>query len=71
MLRFLDFWLAPYPNTRAWWDRVAARPSMQQLDTFPSNALEEGSPHAVAGRKTAPAFREKLDEYRAKFAHAY
>lgn len=71
MLRFLDFWLAPYPNTRAWWDRVAARPSMQQLDAFPNNALDEDSPHAVAGRKTAPAFREKLDEYRAKFGHAY
>jgi glutathione S-transferase len=71
MLRFLDFWLAPYPHTRTWWDRIAVRPGMQQLDTFPSNALDEDSPHAVAGRKTEPAFRENLDAYRKTFAHAY
>ena len=71
MLRFLDFWLTPYPNTCAWWERIAARPSMQELDTFPGNALDEDSPHALAGRKTEPAIREKLNEYRAKFSHAY
>ncbi len=70
MIRFLDFWLEPYPHTRGWWDRVAARPSVQQLDEFPSNAVDDDSPHAIAGRKTEPAFRKRLDEYRVRFAHA-
>jgi glutathione S-transferase len=70
MVRFLDFWLEPYPLTYDWWNRVSSRPSVQQLDTFPSNAIDEDSPHAVAGRQTERAFREKLDEYRAQFAHA-
>jgi glutathione S-transferase len=70
MVRFLDFWLKPYPLTYDWWNRVSSRPSVQQLDTFPSNAVDEDSPHAVTGRQTERAFREKLDEYRAQFAHA-
>jgi len=70
MIRFLDFWLEPYPHTRSWWDRVAARPSVQQLDDLPGNAVDDNSPHAIAGRKTEPAFRERLDEYRVRFSHA-
>lgn len=70
MIRFLDFWLEPYPLTRQWWDRLAARPSVQQLDTFPCSAVSEDSPHAVAGRQTEAAFLSKLDEYRVRFAHA-
>lgn len=70
MIRFLDFWLEPYPHTRSWWDRVAARSSVQQLDKLPGNAVDDDSPHAIAGRKTEPAFRERLDEYRVKFLHA-
>lgn len=70
MIRFLDFWLEPYPKTREWWDRVSSRPSMQQLDTFPSNAVAEDSPHAVAGRECEAGFREKIAEYREQFAHA-
>ena len=67
MVRFLDFWLEPYPRTRAWWERISSRPGMQVLDTFPSNAIAEDSPHAVAGRQTEPAFRKKLDAYRERF----
>ena len=70
MVRFLDFWLEPYPYTYEWWNRVSSRPSVQHLDTFSSNAIDEDSAHAVAGRQTEPAFREKLDEYRTQFAHA-
>ncbi len=71
MVRFLDFWLEPYPLTRAWWDRVANRASLRRLDDFPSNAVAEDSPHAKAGRETEPEFRVKLAEYRERFAHAY
>ncbi|MEP1090463.1 MAG: glutathione S-transferase domain-containing protein [Rhizobiaceae bacterium] len=71
MVRFLDFWLEAYPLTRVWWDRMAERPSMKQLDEFPYNAISEESVHARTGRETAPAFRAKLDEYRERFAHAY
>ena len=70
MVRFLDFWLEPYPLTRAWWDRMASRPSMRRLDEFPSNAVAEDSPHARAGRETEPGFRKKLAEYREAFGHA-
>lgn len=71
MTRFIDFWLEPYPLTLAWWKRLAARPSVSQLDSFPCNAIAEDSPHAVAGRESEPAFRRKLDEYRKAFAHTY
>ncbi len=71
MVRFLDFWLEPYPVTRAWWDRMTSRPSMRQLDEFPSNAVAEDSPHARAGRQTEPGFREKLAEYREAFGHSF
>ena len=71
MVRFIDFWLAPYPRVRDWWDRLAKRPSMQQLDAFPSNALAEDSPHARTGKETRPAFEAKVSEYRKAFAHAY
>ena len=71
MVRYLDFWLEPYPKCRDWWERIAARPSMQMLDTFPSNAVAEDSPHAVSGRQVEPEFRQKLAEYREKFAHAF
>lgn len=71
MVRFIDFWLEPYPFVRDWWDRLAKRPSMQQLDAFPSNALAEDSPHARTGKETRPAFEAKVSEYRKAFAHAY
>ena len=71
MVRFLDFWLEPYPLTREWWERMASRPSIQYLDTLPCNAISEDSVHAVTGRKTAPGFQLKLKEYRERFAHAY
>ena len=71
MVRFLDFWLEPFPLTRAWWSRVASRPSLKQLDDFPNSAISEDSAHAKAGRETEPEFREKLAEYRKRFAHAY
>ena len=71
MVRFLDFWLEPYPLTRSWWDRMASRKSMKQLDTFPYNAISDDSLHAQTGRETAPEFIKKLDEYRKRFAHAY
>lgn len=71
MVRFLDFWLEPYPLTRAWWDRMASRPSMQRLDDFPYSAVSEDSPHATSGRETEPEFRVKLAEYRERFAHAF
>lgn len=71
MVRFLAFWLEPYPLTRAWWDRVTSRPSMRQLDDFPCNAISDDSPHARAGRETEPGFRKKLAEYRETFAHAF
>ncbi len=71
MVRFLDFWLEPYPLTRAWWDRMASRPSMQRLDDFPYSAVSEDSPHARSGRETEPEFRVKLAEYRERFAHAF
>lgn len=71
MVRFMDFWLEAYPLVRAWWDRVASRESMRQLDDFPYNAIAEDSPHAWTGRQTAPAFERKLQEYREAFAHAY
>lgn len=71
MVRFMDFWLEVYPNVRQWWDRVASRESMKQLDDFPYNAIAEDSAHAWTGRETAPAFERKLKEYRAAFAHAY
>ncbi len=71
MVRFLDFWLEAYPLTRAWWDRMAKRPSMVQLDTFPYSAVSDDSAHAWTGRETAPAFQAKLAEYRERFAHAY
>ncbi len=70
MIRFLDFWLEPYPKTREWWDRVSSRPSMQQLDTFASNAVSEDSPHAKAGRECEAGFRNKIEKYREQFAHA-
>jgi glutathione S-transferase len=70
MLRFLDFWLEPYPMTKAWWDRVSGRPSVQQLDKFASNAVSEDSPHAKAGRETEEGFREKIAQYREQFPHA-
>jgi len=70
MLRFLDFWLEPYPMTKAWWDRVSGRPSVQQLDKFASNAVSEDSPHAKAGRETEAGFREKIAQYREQFPHA-
>ena len=71
MVRFLDFWLEPYPLTRAWWDRMAERPSMLQLDNFPYSAVSEDSVHARTGRETAPGFQKKLEDYRHRFAHAY
>ena len=71
MVRFLDFWLEPYPLTRTWWDRMAERPSMTQLDDFPYSAVSEDSVHARAGRETAPEFQKKLEDYRQRFAHAY
>lgn len=71
MTRFTEFWLDPYPQTRAWWERLASRPSVSLLDSFPSNAVSEDSPHAVTGRSTEPEFRKKLDEYRAAFTHTY
>lgn len=71
MVRFLDFWLEPYPLTRAWWDRMASRPSLQQLDEFPCNAIAEDSVHASSGRKTAQDFQAKIKEYRERFPHAY
>ena len=71
MVRFIDFWLDAYPNTRAWWDRMASRPSMQQLDVFPYSAISEDSAHARTGRETAPDFQIKLKEYREAFPHAY
>jgi len=71
MVRFMDFWLDVYPNTRGWWDRMASRESVQQLDDFPYSAVDEDSAHAWTGRETAPAFEEKLKEYRERFAHAY
>ena len=71
MLRFLDFWLEPYPLARAWWDRMASRPSLRQLDDFPSNAVSDDSPHALAGRETEAGFRDRLSEYRERFAHAF
>lgn len=71
MVRFLDSWLDAYPNTRAWWDRMAGRPSMKQLDSFPYNAISEDSVHARTGRETAPEFMARLREYRETFAHAY
>ena len=71
MVRFLEFWLEPYPLTRAWWGRVASRSSMKQLDDFPYSAISEDSAHAKAGRETEPEFRKKLAEYRERFAHAY
>ncbi len=71
MVRFLDFWLEPYPLTRAWWDRMAARPSLQLLDSFSYNAISEESVHATTGRATEPEFRVKLAEYRERFGHAY
>ena len=71
MVRFLDFWLEPFPLTRAWWNRVASRPSLKQLDDFPNSAISEDSAHAKAGRETETEFRKKLAEYRERFAHAY
>ena len=71
MVRFMNFWLDAYPNTRAWWERMASRESIKQLDNFPYNAIDEDSAHAWTGRETAPAFEAKLKEYRAQFAHAY
>jgi hypothetical protein len=71
MIRFIDFWLEPHPHTRAWWDRLASRPSVRMLDAFPSNAIAEDSPHAVAGRETEPEFRRNPEEYRETFSHAY
>lgn len=71
MVRFLEFWLEPYPLTRAWWDQMTSRPSLKQLDDFPYSAVSEDSAHAKAGRETAPEFRKKLAEYRERFAHAY
>ena len=71
MVRFLEFWLESYPLTRAWWGRVASRPSMKQLDDFPYSAVSEDSAHAKAGRETEPEFRKKLAEYRERFARAY
>jgi len=71
MVRFMDFWLEAYPNVRAWWDRVASRESMKQLDSFPYNAIADDSAHAWTGREMAPAFERKLKEYREAFAHTY
>ena len=71
MVRFLDFWMEPYPRTRAWWDRMASRPSMQKLDEFPYSAVSEDSPHAKSGRATEVEFRKKLEEYREQFDHAF
>ena len=71
MVRFLDFWLEPYPLTRAWWDRMSSRPSLERLDDFPYSAISEDSAHARSGRQTEPEFRVKLSEYRERFAHAY
>jgi len=71
MVRFLEFWLEPYPLTRGWWDRIASRPSMKRLDDFPYSAVSEDSPHAKSGRETEPEFRTKLEEYRGRFGHAF
>ena len=71
MIRFLDFWMEPYPLTRGWWDRLASRPSMRKLDTFPYSAVSEDSPHATSGRATEAEFRVKLEEYREQFGHAF
>lgn len=71
MVRFLDFWMKPYPLTRAWWDRMVERPSLKRLDDFPYSAISEDSPHAKSGRETEPEFRIKLEEYRDRFGHAF
>ena len=70
MVRFLDFWLADYPLVRGWWDRIAARPSVRQLDDFPYNAIAEDSAHAWTGRQATPEFQAKLKQYRETFAAA-
>lgn len=71
MVRWLDEWMENYPRTRAWWDRLADRPSMKHLDTFPYSAISEDSDHARTGRQCLPEFREKLAAYREQFPTAF
>ena len=64
LTRLLDLWLDGRPLAQAWWQRVTARDSYKSLDEYPGQSEDEDAPHAVAGRKVAPKFKELLAAYR-------
>jgi glutathione S-transferase len=62
-LQLLDVWLADRPLSRAWWERLAARPSFKVADVGPSS-MERGI-YAEEGRKIAKGLAERLERIRA------
>ena len=64
LLRLLDLWLDGRPHVKAWWERVTARDSYKALEEYPGQSEDDNAPHAAAGRKVAPRFKELLDSYR-------
>ena len=64
LLRLLDLWLDGRPHVQTWWERVTARDSYKSLEEYPGQSEDDDAPHAVAGQKVAPKFKELLDNYR-------
>lgn len=64
LLRLLDLWINDRPHVQSWWKRITVRDSYMALEEYAGQSQDDNAPHAVAGRKVAPKFKELLDNYR-------
>lgn len=67
-MEILSIWLEDRPQTRAWWDRLRARPSFSEGNVGAPEGEKEL--YASAGAKVIDAARQRLSDYRADYSSA-